>query len=402
MSDDATTPATTTPEAGPTGPAPAPPGGAPAAPGGVPNHSKQELLSGPSRLLLPLALAVIVIFGMKYASSVLNPVFFALFLTMGVSPALYWLRRRGVPAWLSVVIIMILTVILLLVFALVMLSAVTQLDEKLPVYEQNLGELASKIQDWFARYDIDVGTLTGDILSPGNILSAAKMLLSSMAGIFGNLFWLVLIFAFMIAEAYAIPARIADIHMDRRFAHSFVNFVDVTKTFLFTKGWLSAIMAVVSALIYWAFGVDFALVWGFLFFLLSFVPNIGFVLSVIPPFLLTLLESGFTRAAVVVVVIVVANGVVDNVIAPRIMSKSVGLSSLTVFLSLLFWGWALGGLGALMSVPLTLMVKLLFFDSFESTRVVSEIMATPVRHLGKKKRRGKRVRPEAETAPASD
>ena len=138
-------------------------------------------------------------------------------------------------------------------------------------------------------------------------------------------------------------------------------------------------MAVVCTLIYWAFGVDFALVWGILFFLLSFVPNIGFILSVVPPFFVCLLEFGITRAVIVVVVIVVANSVVDNLVAPKIMGRSVGLSSLTIFLSLFFWSWVLGGLGALMSVPLTLMVKLLFFDSFDSTRTISEIMATPVR-----------------------
>jgi AI-2 transport protein TqsA len=348
-----------------------------------------SILSGPTRVLLPLALAVIVIFGMKYASSILNPIFFALFLTMGVSPALYWLRRRGVPAWLCMVIIMVVTVVLVLLFVLVMLSAVNQLDDKLPAYQEHLGNLTGSVQDWFAAHDIHIGSLTAKTLSPGNVLSAARTLLTSLSGIFGNLFWLLLIFIFMLAEAYAIPARIGDMHLNKRFAHSFVNFVDVTKTFLFTKGWLSAIMAVICSLIYWGFGVDFALVWGILFFLLSFVPNIGFILSVVPPFFVCLLEFGITRAIVVVVVVIVANSMVDNVVAPRIMSRSVGLSSLTIFLSLFFWSWVLGGLGALMSVPLTLMVKLLFLDSFDSARVLSEIMATPVRDIGKRRRRGK-------------
>ena len=323
---------------------------------------KRESLSGPTRLLLPLALAVIVIFGMKYAASILNPIFFALFLTMGVSPALYWLRRRGVPSWLCVAIVMVVTVILVLLFVLVMLSAVSQLNDKLPSYQENIGKMTASIQTWFSAHDIDIGGLTSKTLSPGNILSAAKTLLSSLAGIFGNLFWLILIFIFMLAEAYTVPAKIDNIHMDRRFAHSFVNFVDVTKSFLFTKGWLSAVMAVICTIIYWGFGIDFALVWGILYFLLSFVPNIGFVLAVVPPFVVSLLQLGITRAVIVVVVVIVANSVLDNLISPRIMGRSVGLSSLTILLSLLFWSWVLGGLGALMAVPLTIMVKLLFFD----------------------------------------
>jgi predicted PurR-regulated permease PerM len=158
---------------------------------------------------------------------------------------------------------------------------------------------------------------------------------------------------------------------------------------LFTKGWLSGIMAFLVAMIYWGFGIDFALVWGVMFFLLSFVPNIGFVLSVIPPLAVGILEFGWLRAVIAVAVVIVANTAVDNIISPRIMGKTVGLSTLTVFLSVFFWGWVLGGIGALMSVPLTLMVKLLFFDSFDSTRVISEIMATPLRQLGKR-RRGKK------------
>jgi AI-2 transport protein TqsA len=173
--------------------------------------------------------------------------------------------------------------------------------------------------------------------------------------------------------------------MNDRAARSFANFGDSVKTFLFTKGWLSALVAVLVTIIYLIFGVDFAVVWGLLFFVLSFIPNIGFMLSVIPVFFITLLEFGFPRAAVVVILVIVINTIVDNYFSPKIMGKSVGLSTLTVFLSVFFWGWVLGGLGALMSVPLMLAVKLLFFDSFESTQTLSNLMGTPVRELGKRK-----------------
>jgi AI-2 transport protein TqsA len=107
------------------------------------------------------------------------------------------------------------------------------------------------------------------------------------------------------------------------------------------------------------------------FFVLSFIPNLGFVISVIPPFAVTLLEAGFTRAILLLVVIVILNTIVDNMIAPRFMGRSVGLTTLAVFLSLVFWAWALGPVGALISIPLTLMVNLLFLDSYESTRSLS-------------------------------
>jgi AI-2 transport protein TqsA len=204
----------------------------------------------------------------------------------------------------------------------------------------------------------------------------------------------------MVAEAYAIPDRLAASHMDKKFARSFANFSDVTRNFLFTKGWLSAIMSIFCTIIYWAFGIDFALLWGMAFFVLSFVPNLGFILSVIPPFFVGLLEFGFWRSVIAILVVVVANTVVDNVISPKIMGRSVGLSTLTVFLSVFIWGWILGTTGALMSVPLTLMVKLLFFDSFEGTRTISEVMATPVHDLGKRKRGKKAKRADEPAASA--
>ncbi len=170
---------------------------------------------------------------------------------------------------------------------------------------------------------------------------------------------------------------------------SFANFGETVKTFLFTKAWLSGLVAVMVTAIYYIFGVDFALVWGLLFFVMSFIPNVGFILSVVPVFFITLLEFGFSRAAVVVSIVIVINTIVDNYFSPKIMGKNLGLSTLTVFVSVFFWGWVLGGLGALMSVPLMLMVKLLFFDSFESTQAISDLMATPVREFGKQKRHKK-------------
>lgn len=345
---------------------------------------KSAGLSGPTRVLLPLALGVAVVYGMKYAATFLNPVLLALFLTMGVSPALYWMRRKGIPAWLGAVIVATATFILIVAFVTILVTAVAQFNAKLPVYEAQVGNVLSDAQAWFSKHGIDITALTRQTVTPSRIFGLVGSFLSSMVSAIGTLFWLILTFIFMVAESYAIPSKLSKGHLDERFARSFNNFSQVTRSFLFTKGWLSAIMAVFSAIIYWAFGVDFALVWAVLFFLLSFVPNVGFALSVVPPFVVTVLEFGWIRAIVVVGVVVVANAVVDNVLSPRVMGRTVGLSTLTVFISVFFWGWVLGGIGALMSVPLTLMVKLLFFDSYDSTKVISDIMATPVRDLGKR------------------
>ena len=126
-----------------------------------------------------------------------------------------------------------------------------------------------------------------------------------------------------------------------------------------------------------------------LFFLLSYIPNIGFILSIIPPFAITLLEQGFTRAIIVVAIVLVINFVVDNLVSPRIMGRGLGLTPLAVLLSLIVWAWVLGPVGALISVPLTILVKRLFFENFESTQFLSDALSAP---LAIKNRKGSRRR----------
>ena len=207
---------------------------------------------------------------------------------------------------------------------------------------------------------------------PEGSRATVSSLLGSVVGALSNIFLMIMVVVFMLSQVYSFPRKTyTRLKLSKRFEESFRKFGDVTRSYLFTKGWLAAIAAVISTAVYYAFGVDFALLWGMVFFILSFIPNLGFIISVIPPFAVTLLEAGFTRAILLVVVIVVLNGIVDNMMAPRFMGRSVGLTTLAVFLSLVFWAWVLGPVGALISVPLTLMVKLLFFDSYESTRSLS-------------------------------
>jgi predicted PurR-regulated permease PerM len=202
-----------------------------------------------------------------------------------------------------------------------------------------------------------------------------------------SLMLMIFIVLFMISAAYSDSGTLAErMKVSGTFKRSLESFSETTRSYLFTKTWLGLIVAVIVTVIYYIFGVDFAILWGFLFFILGFIPNIGFVLSVIPPFLVTLLEFGFTRALVVLAVVIVINAIVDNGFSPRIMGRSVGLSSLVVFLSLVLWGWVLGPIGALISVPMTLMVKLLLFDSYEETRPLSELMSAGISARRKRKR----------------
>ena len=358
-----------------------------ASPDAAASAPNRRLLGSPTGLLIALAGVTITLYGMRYASGILNPIFLALFITMGASPVLIWLRRKGVPPWLAVTIVLVAIVILALLFVAIMAASVSQLDDKLPVYKENLSNTMDSVSAWFSDRGIDTSGLVSGAISPPKIIDFVSGLLKSVLNAMSSIMLMILIVLFMISAAYSLPATLAEkMKIPGTFRKSMENFAETTRSYLFTKAWLSLIVAVVVTVIYFIFGVDFALLWGLVFFIFSFIPNIGFVLSVIPPFFVTLLEFGFTRAAIVVIIVIVINAIVDNGLSPRIMGRSVGLSSLVVFLSLVLWGWVFGGIGALISVPLTLMVKLLFFDSYESTRPISMFMSAGITS-GKKRKK---------------
>jgi predicted PurR-regulated permease PerM len=334
------------------------------------------LLGRPSGLLLALACATIVIYGMRNARSILAPILLAMFVVMGLSPVLQWLRRKGMPAWAAIVIVIVGFFVVAGALVAGIAASLGQINTKIPVYTQNLSQIYADLQAWFAERGIDISGLTDNILRPDRIMGWITSTVSLLISLLTNAFLLLLIVAFMVAEVYSFPRKIYhQVHLGPNLSRAFHNFADVTRTFLFTLTWLNMLTAVLVAVVYYAFGVDFALLWTLLFFLLSFIPNIGFVLSVIPPFFVTLLESGFARAAIVVAIVILFNGFVNNAIAPRFMGQKTGLSTLAVFLSLVLWAWILGPIGALMSVPLMLMVKLLFLEAYDSTRSISALIS---------------------------
>jgi AI-2 transport protein TqsA len=351
----------------------------------------RNLIGSPTGLLLALAGVAIVIYGMRNAADILNPVLLAMFLVMGVSPFIHWLRRKGLPPWATLTVMLVLFVVLALLFLAIAAGSLTQLDEKLPVYRENLSAMTADAQAWFSEQGIDISGLTSGSLDAENLVNIVTGLIRGGVNALTNIGLMIFVVLFMISEIFTFPRKLTDkVKLGATFRQSLDNFSATTRSYLFTKAWLAAIMTVIVAVIYYAFGVDFALLWALLFFVMSFVPNIGFVLAVIPPFLVTMLESGFWMAVVVLLLVIVANTIVDSLIGPHFMSRSVGLSTLMVFLSLILWVWVLGGVGALIAVPMTLMVKHLFFDSYPSTRPLSELMARGVLEEHHKKKRGKK------------
>jgi predicted PurR-regulated permease PerM len=320
----------------------------------------------------------VIIFGMKMSSSILSPILLALVIGISVAPLAAWLGRKGAPDWLALLITIALVILGIVgLIALVGIS-VSDLIATLPQYEDNLQGLVDSLQAALERVglgDSQIHALFGQT-SPAKILSSVA---SFLGGIFGALSDLVIMLMVLIFFLLAIPglkfklrlgyaagnptvARIRGLAQDLR------EYVSITT-------WINFLVGLVNTVLLILLGVDYALLWGLLSFLMGYIPNVGFWIALVPPFLLALLQFGAARALIVLVGYILINGGVQNFLQPRMMGAGLNLSPLVVVLSLFFWGWVLGPMGALLAVPLTMIVKEVFLDAYDDTRDLAELMS---------------------------
>jgi AI-2 transport protein TqsA len=344
------------------------------------------------RLLVTIAAGVVVLAGVRAASEVIGPVIIALLLTVAWSPASAALRRRGWNSTVAALMGIVVGIVIIGLFVLLVWASLSQLQDKLPEYQPRVEELRQAIARLLVRLPFDTSlVLRAEALQPGAIVGYAVTMIRGITSTAGALSVLVLIMAFMMIEAMRYPAKLrlaaqgtkATERLDR-FGKSLRDYVVINTVFGLVAGVLNTVLLL-------ALGVDFAILWGVASFALSFLPNIGFLVALVPPALLALIQFGFGRAIGVMVGFVAINFVVDNVIKPRFVGQSLDLSPVVVLLSLIFWGWMLGLSGALLAVPLTMAMKFLV-ESYDETRWMAVIMsdADPDGEARRKRAKGRK------------
>lgn len=325
-------------------------------------------LASLTRLLLTVASAVVVLAGMRAAAPVIGPVAIALLITIAWSPASQWLRRRGWPSIVASLTGIAVGIVVIALLALLIWSSLLQLQENLPAYEPRVESLRASINGFLSRLPFETSSLLeAESLQPQAIVGYALTFVGGITSTAGDLAVLILIMAFLMIEGVRYPQKLrvafeaspASTERLDRFVKSMRSYVVLNTIFGVMAGAANTVLLVIV-------GVDLALLWGVLSFLLSFLPNIGFVLALAPPAALALLQFGIARAVVVVIGFVVINFLIDNVIKPRFYGGSLDLSPAVVVLSLVFWGWLLGPVGALLAVPLSISVRLLLESHDES------------------------------------
>ena len=333
-------------------------------------------LSRLTRILLAAASLIAVLAGMRAASTIIGPVLIALLITIAWTPGSLWLQRRGWNPTVAALTGIVLGVSVLALVGVLVWVSLIQFQEKLPLYQMRIEELQIQLRAMMANMPFDSsGMFSSSEVSPRALVGYALTAVRKLSATAGKLVVLMVLMAFMMLEGVRYPEKLHNAFSEFPDAHErFSRFGNVLRSYITVNSIFGLVAALINTALLVAMGVDFAILWGVLSFLLSFVPNIGFVVALVPPAALALIEFGFGRAIGVVGGYVLINFLVDNVVKPRFVADSVDLAPIVVVLSLLFWGWLLGPMGALVAVPLSIAVKFLF-ESFDDSRWVAQLMS---------------------------
>jgi len=310
-------------------------------------------------ILLVSACMVIVIAGLKTAAPMLVPVLLSAFLAIICLPPLYFLMHRGLgvtPAVFAVTSGLLLLGILVSMFAG---AAIADFSHNMPQYQARIQEQTAALMQWLQGVGVRMpaGGLV-ESFDPSVIMEMVGNLLSSLGGVLTNAFLIVLIVIFLLFEAVSLPHKWAVMGEHAPATASFEQFLRTVHSYLVIKSVVSLATGALITLWLSILGVDYAVLWGLIAFLFNFVPNIGSIIAAVPAVMLATVQLGADSALYTALGYVVVNIIMGNIIEPRFMGKGVGLSTLVVFLSLVLWGWVLGPVGMLLSVPLTMIVKL--------------------------------------------
>ncbi|VAW85388.1 Uncharacterized UPF0118 membrane protein [hydrothermal vent metagenome] len=322
--------------------------------------STNHFYSPGARFLFIAAAFVIVVAGLKTAEAIIVPFLLSLFVAVISTPFLFWLQQRRIPDALALLIVMLTVLAVITLIAVFIGGSLNDFSKELPVYQARLQEDLNATLIWFNSHGIalPIDKIKASF-DPGMIMGLVGTLFASLSSVLTNAFFILLTASFILLEASTFPQKIRSI-LDNPEASIgyFSTLTDNVKRYVAMKTAVSLLTGTVIAIWLAIIGVDYPLLWGLLAFLFNYVPNIGSIIAAVPAVFLALVQSGATLALGAAAGYIAVNVIIGNIIEPRLMGKTLGLSTLVVFLSLVFWGWVLGPTGMLLSVPLTMVIKI--------------------------------------------
>ncbi len=328
--------------------------------------------------LISLAAIIVVVYGMQMAARILVPFLIAVFLALITVRPMLWLQQRRVPSVLAALLIVTMIMLVLAAVGTILGTSIGDFTAALPGYQARLDIIVDRVVDFIGRNlrgDQSIDSL-GDMIDPGWAMGLVATILNSLKDVLTNAFLIIFTMIFILLEASSVQTKVA-----AAFGRS-GNSLEGAKAFLHNLGRYLGIKTLVSmatglcaGVLTWSIGLDFPLLWAMLAFLFNYVPTIGSIIAAVPAVLLALVQLGPGAAGATAIGFAGINVIFGNLLEPRLMGYGVGISPLIVFVGLIFWGWVFGPVGMLLSVPLTMTLKMML-ESSESTRWVAILLGS--------------------------
>jgi AI-2 transport protein TqsA len=358
-------------------------------------------LSKTLRLLIGLACFGVAVVTLQPFVSLFNSTFLALIIVLSVSPVLHWLKDSGLPNWLAFLLTLLAIIGAIVLLVLFLAFSLGQLAEAVPQYVAQLDEAKASLASWIQSLRIDPTPIQTflDLIDPQRLGDATADFVAGLVATISDVVLVVLIIAFLLVESFSLPARLEKLAPfgAERWERA-AKFGTDTRRYLVITTYVGAITGLGNAVLLLILGVDFAILWGVVAFLLSYVPVVGFWLAAIPPFVLALLEFGLPTALLVLLGFGLINGSAENIVKPKLMGEGLDLAPSVVFLSLIFWTVILGPLGAILALPMTMAVKQLLLEADEQNQWLAALISS----VGSEKAGTAQRQADDEPTPASE
>ena len=297
----------------------------------------------------------------------------ALIIVFTVSPIMFNLKRRGVPTWAAFIVTVLVLLVIVLIFVLIVIGAGQQFINALPDYSASAESSQASIKSIFNAWGVENIGLDSDAMSglfnPSKILDLTSQFIAGLIDAFSNVILIGILILFMLIDATAVPSKMASyFNADNPLILRLRRYTILVRRYIGITAIVGLVTGFLDTILFTLVGVDFALLWGIIAFLFSFIPTIGFWIALIPPVTLAYMQFGLPTALLVFFGIVIINGFAENVVKPTYMGVGLDISFFTVFFSVVVWSSILGSMGAFLAIPLTLAFKVLILEGDESSR----------------------------------
>jgi AI-2 transport protein TqsA len=342
-----------------------------------------------TRLLLGVASTVVILAGMHVAADIVAPVLLAWVIAVSMTPLLNWLIGRGLSTRVSQLLVVLAVVVFLVALVLILGISLSRLMAAIPTYGENLTALKMDIAHTAANMSIDLSDFVGlDLWNAERVVRLASRVAGNVGSAVTTSGITIVVAMFMLLEATTFPQIFRKAVKSESVVSSRIGTVNhEIRQYMIIMTWSGLFVGIANTALLLLIGVDFAVLWGFVSFLMSYVPAIGFVIATIPPSLLALLEFGWREAFFVVVGYSLIRVVIFSVLKPRYAAQKLDISRVVVIIAVIFFVWLLGPMGSILAVPLAVVIKDLVLASSEDTRPVSILMGAGTVNLSEDDKR---------------